>query len=128
MGAPSHSTATSTIMPSGWLRSAPRMPRRPPAPAPPVVSKPNPQALAAQQTLRRTLQKEIDKLEKQIAAWQTELGLLESRLADPVLYANPDQSLALGLQKRQGELSRALEQAEERWLAQQEELEGLPAA
>ncbi len=91
-------------------------------------SKPSPQALQVLQTQRRTLQKEIDKLEKQIAAWQSELGLLDTRLADPALYANPDKSLALGLQKRQGELARSLEQAEERWLAQQEELEGLPAA
>jgi hypothetical protein len=36
-------------------------------------------ALAA----RRPLQKESEKLEQQLAAWQAELKLLETRLADP---------------------------------------------
>ena len=90
----------------------------------PQQAQPTSQAQLAQ---RRTLQKEIDKLEKQIAAWQSELALLETRLADPALYANADKTLALGLQKRQGELTRSVEQAEERWLAMHEEIEGMPA-
>jgi ATP-binding cassette subfamily F protein 3 len=78
----------------------------------------------AQQAQRRTLQKEIDKLEKQLAAWQTELGLLETRLADPALYApGNDPQLAQTLQQRRNELSTSIGQAEERWLEAQTTLE-----
>jgi len=78
------------------------------------------------QTQQRTLQKEVDKLEKQIAAWQSECVLLETRLADPGLYApGSDAVLAQTLQKRRGELSSSIEQAEARWLEAQETLEGL---
>jgi len=63
------------------------------------------------------------KLEKQIAAWQSELALLETRLTDPALYGKSDPALAQSLQKRRGELSRSIEQTEERWLALLDEIE-----
>ncbi|HUY04645.1 MAG TPA: ATP-binding cassette domain-containing protein [Rhodocyclaceae bacterium] len=82
----------------------------------------------AQLSERRTLQKDLQKIEKQIDNRQAELALLETRLADPVLYAAADQTLLQTLQKKKGELARSIGQAEERWLALQGELESLPAA
>ncbi|KAF1854214.1 hypothetical protein Lal_00035824 [Lupinus albus] len=84
---------------------------------------------AARQALlarRRPLVKEIDTLEKRLAAWQGELKLLEQRLSDPGLYANPDPALLEPLVKRQAELTRDIGAAEERWLEAQDELEQLP--
>ncbi len=84
---------------------------------------------AARQALlakRRPLVKEIDTLEKRLAAWQGELKLLEQRLSDPSLYANPDPALLEPLVKRQAELTRDIGAAEERWLEAQDELEQLP--
>jgi ATP-binding cassette subfamily F protein 3 len=78
----------------------------------------------AEQARRRSLQKEIDKLEKQLAAWQGELSLLEQRLADPALYApGSEPALAQTLQKRQSELATSIGQTEERWLEAQTRLE-----
>jgi len=84
-------------------------------------------ARQAQILERRSLQKEVAKIEKQIASWQTELGLLEARLADPELYADPDQGLWHSLQDRREELARQLQTAEERWLNLHVEFENLPA-
>ncbi len=90
----------------------------------------------AQLEQRRSLQKETVKIEKQIAAGQGELALLETRLTDPALYANAtnavtatagNPALALSLQQRKAELLRAIGQAEERWLGLHDELERLPA-
>jgi ATP-binding cassette subfamily F protein 3 len=69
-------------------------------------------ALAA----RRPLQKEGEKLEQQLAAWQGELKLLETRLADPTLYADADSRLLDDLTLRQNLLTRNIETAESRWL------------
>jgi ATP-binding cassette subfamily F protein 3 len=69
-------------------------------------------ALAA----RRPLQKESEKLEQQLAAWQGELKLLETRLADPTLYADADSRLLDDLTLRQNLLTRNIETAESRWL------------
>jgi ATP-binding cassette subfamily F protein 3 len=72
---------------------------------------------------RRQAEKEIQKLEKQLAGWQGELSLLEQRLADPALYSSPDPSRMQSLTKRQGELSADIEAAESRWLELHAELE-----
>ena len=77
---------------------------------------------------RRSLQKECAKMEKQIGNWQSELSLIEARLADPALYSSADQTLLQTLQKKKSELVHAIGETEERWLAIQEELEGMPAA
>lgn len=68
-------------------------------------------------------QRDIEKLEKQIAGWQGELRLLEKRLADPALYASPDPTLVQSLTQRQTELSAHIETAEARWLELQAELD-----
>ncbi len=78
----------------------------------------------AQQVQRRALQKEVEKLDKQIAAWHSELKLLETRLADPDLYASGgDPALPQALHKRRDELTTSIGQAEERWLTIQDALE-----
>jgi ATP-binding cassette subfamily F protein 3 len=76
-------------------------------------------ALAA----RRPLQKESEKLEQQLAAWQAELKLLETRLADPALYAGTDGRLLDELTQRQSLLTQNIEAAELRWLEIHELLE-----
>jgi ATP-binding cassette subfamily F protein 3 len=73
---------------------------------------------------RRNLQKEAEKLEKQLAGWQAEKVELDAKLADPALYANPDRTLIESLNKRQAELTAAIEVAETRWLEIHEALEG----
>ncbi len=87
------------------------------------------QAQADRQALlekRRPLLKEVDKLEKQLAAWQSEKALLDTRLGDPSLYAAADRSQLESLLKRQGDLTRQIEQTEMRWLEIHESLEALP--
>ena len=72
---------------------------------------------------RRPLQKESEKLEQQLAAWQAELKLLETRLADPALYAGTDGRLLDELTQRQSLLTQNIEAAELRWLEIHELLE-----
>ncbi|MRR50313.1 MAG: ATP-binding cassette domain-containing protein [Rhodocyclaceae bacterium] len=86
------------------------------------------QAAADRQTLlarRRPLVKEIEKLEKQLAVWQADKAAVDTQLADPDFYANPDKEKLAALLKRQGELTNQIETAEERWLEAQGELEAL---
>ncbi|HLA34624.1 MAG TPA: ATP-binding cassette domain-containing protein [Rhodocyclaceae bacterium] len=74
---------------------------------------------------RRQLAKEAEKLEQQLAGWQGELGLLETRLSDPSLYANNAQAKLLNeLGQRQAWLNQAIQTAEARWMEIQEMLEG----
>jgi ATP-binding cassette subfamily F protein 3 len=72
---------------------------------------------------RRNLQKEVEKLEKQLAVWQAEQTDLAGKLADPALYAVPDRVLIEKLNQRQAELTTTIETAELRWLEIHEMLE-----
>ncbi|MDP1611658.1 MAG: ATP-binding cassette domain-containing protein [Sulfuritalea sp.] len=72
---------------------------------------------------RRPLLKENEKLEQQLAEWQGELKLLETRLADQSLYASPETRLLEELTLRQSLLTQNIETAESRWLEIQELLE-----
>ena len=74
-------------------------------------------------TTRHPLTKEAEKLEKQIAGWQNELKLLETRLADPGLYTNTEGNLLADLTRRQVQLAKDVEAAEMRWLDMQETIE-----
>ena len=75
---------------------------------------------------RRPLVKESEKLEADMAKWQQEKNGIDQRLTDNSLYA-PEAKVELqALLKRQAELTRTMEQAEERWLAIHEQLEALP--
>jgi ATP-binding cassette subfamily F protein 3 len=80
------------------------------------------QALLAQ---RRPLVKEADKLEKQLAGWQTEKAELDGQLADPALYAAPDRARLDAMLRRQGELAQSIDAAENRWLEIQDLLESM---
>ena len=79
------------------------------------------QALLAQ---RRTLQKEIDRLDRHLAAWHGEKSDLDHRLADPACYAaDADRSALESMLKRQAALAADIEAAEERWLEAHSALE-----
>ncbi|HYD34297.1 MAG TPA: ATP-binding cassette domain-containing protein, partial [Methylophilaceae bacterium] len=75
---------------------------------------------------RRPLMREAEQLENNMQKWQEEKSELDVRLADPVLYAQPDKAELQALLKRQAELAQAVENAEGRWLEIQEQLELLP--
>jgi ATP-binding cassette subfamily F protein 3 len=72
---------------------------------------------------RKPLVKEVEKLDKQLAALQGELKLLETRLADPALYAAGDKKLLTELGQRQSTLVSRIHSTEARWLEVQELLE-----
>ncbi|MBU1236307.1 MAG: ATP-binding cassette domain-containing protein [Gammaproteobacteria bacterium] len=73
---------------------------------------------------RRAMAKEADKLEKQLADWQSEKVGLDEQLADPALYADAGRDKLAALLKRQAELTGLIEPAETRWLEIHEALEG----
>ena len=72
---------------------------------------------------RRSLQKEIDKLDRQLAQWHEEKSAVAERLADPALYAGSAKEAITDLQKRDAELATLIETAEMRWLEAHEQLE-----
>ncbi|MDQ8020253.1 MAG: ATP-binding cassette domain-containing protein [Moraxellaceae bacterium] len=72
---------------------------------------------------RRPLLKEVEQLDRKLAAWQTEKKTLDERLADPELYTGKDSGEVQSLLKRQGELANGIDEAEMRWLEIQTELE-----
>lgn len=74
---------------------------------------------------RRPLNKEIEKLDRDMAEWNREKAALDARLADPALYDGPQASEVPELGRRQAELSASLEEAELRWLELAEALEAL---
>ena len=76
---------------------------------------------------RRKLEKEIEKLEQQLAGWQQEQATVETQLADPDLYAGNARARIDPLQLRQAELAAAIEAGEARWLEIHEQLEGSAA-
>ncbi len=72
---------------------------------------------------RRPLLKEAERLEMELEQWQEEQRAIESSLADPTLYAGGDVAKLREVAKRQDEVTRMLEQTEERWLQIHAELE-----
>ena len=74
---------------------------------------------------RRPLLKESEKLEKDMAVWQQEKTAIDRQLADPAIYASADKSGLQDILKRQASLAERIEQAEERWLMLQEQLDTL---
>jgi ATP-binding cassette subfamily F protein 3 len=76
---------------------------------------------------RRPLLKEVADLDSRIAAWQEEKLACDTRLNDSDLYSAADKTALQDLLKKQAELIKQIEQAEERWLDLHERLEELPA-
>ena len=76
---------------------------------------------------RRPLLKEVAELDSRIAAWQEEKLACDARLNDSDLYSAADKTALQDLLKKQAELIKQIEQAEERWLELHERLEELPA-
>ena len=92
--------------------------------APPSKPTPVPEPRKATPATRK-LKQESEKLEQQIAGWQAELKLLETRLTDPALYAGTQASLLAELGQRQSLLTQNIDTAESRWLELHEQLEAL---
>ena len=76
---------------------------------------------------RRPLVKEIEQIDKRLAAWNKEKAEIDARLADPALYTGPQAGEVPALNKRQAELAERIEEAELRWLELHEALEAIPA-
>lgn len=76
---------------------------------------------------RRPLVKEIEQIDKRLAAWNKEKSELDARLADPELYTGQQAAEVPTLNKRQAELVQRIEDAELRWLELHETLDAIPA-
>ncbi|GAB1391951.1 ATP-binding cassette domain-containing protein [Rhodocyclaceae bacterium] len=74
-----------------------------------------------QQGERRKLEKEVEKIEQQLAAWQAEKSALARRLADPDIYA--DHTAAADLARQDAELAGRIETAETYWLELHEKID-----
>ncbi len=71
--------------------------------------------------------KEVAELDSRIAAWQDEKQACDARLNDNDLYSAADKTALQALLKKQAELIKQIELAEEAWLDLHERLENLPA-
>lgn len=65
---------------------------------------------------RRLLEKEGQKLDRDLAKWNNEKRNLDTRLADPSLYQNASTADLRQMAARQTELAQLIEQAEHQWL------------
>ncbi|MGQ0752343.1 MAG: ATP-binding cassette domain-containing protein [Betaproteobacteria bacterium] len=72
---------------------------------------------------RRPLLREAEQLERQLATWHEEKRELDEQLADPAFYASPDVDQLKGVVLRQQDVTRRIEEAEQRWLEVHAELE-----
>jgi len=77
---------------------------------------------------RRPLIKEIATIEKNLAGWQQEKQQIDSQLADPAFYVSPDPEKLRTLTARQQQLASRIDDAEQRWLDAQAELESIGPA
>jgi len=76
---------------------------------------------------RRPLVKESEQLEARMAQWQDEKSQIDARMTDASLYEAAGKIELQALIKRQAELTKNIEDAEERWMLVLEQLEALPA-
>jgi ATP-binding cassette subfamily F protein 3 len=74
---------------------------------------------------RRPLLKESEHLEAMLAQWHDQKREIDHALADPSFYESPDPDKLKGLALRQAELTRLIEEAEDRWLKVHEALEAI---
>ena len=95
------------------------------AAAAPVDKKKARQDAAAKRAQLAPLRKEIKKLEKHMQQLQQQLGKLEETLADSELYSDANKNKLKTLLADQASLRSENDDAEERWLGLQEEMETL---
>ena len=76
---------------------------------------------------RRPLMREVQDLDRQLAAWHDEQRELDRQLADPAFYASPDGGELKAVTRRQAEVTRLIEEAERRWLDVHSEIESIGA-
>jgi ATP-binding cassette subfamily F protein 3 len=81
----------------------------------------------ARQAERRPLLKESEQIEASMAKWQAEKTQLDTRMAEPEMYNAENKNALQDILKRQAELTKQIDQAEERWLEIHEILEAIPA-
>jgi len=75
----------------------------------------------------RPLRHELGAVEKDLESLGSEKAVLDTRLADPAAYAGSDRVALQENLKRQAELARLIEAAEERWLELQQRIEEFEA-
>lgn len=75
---------------------------------------------------RRPLLKESEQLESQLAKWNAEKQQYDARLTSPDIYEPANKVELQTLLKAQAAINQTIEQAEERWLVLQDQLEALP--
>ncbi|HEY3300535.1 MAG TPA: ATP-binding cassette domain-containing protein [Methylophilaceae bacterium] len=75
---------------------------------------------------RRPLLKESEQLESQLAKWSAEKQQYDARLTSPDIYEPANKVELQTLLKAQAAINQTIEQAEERWLVLQDQLEALP--
>ncbi|HWS12754.1 MAG TPA: ATP-binding cassette domain-containing protein [Rhodocyclaceae bacterium] len=75
----------------------------------------------------RPLRRELGAVEKDLESLGSEKAVLDTRLADPAAYAGSDRVALQENLKRQAELARLIEAAEERWLELQQRIEEFEA-
>ena len=74
---------------------------------------------------RPSLVREVEQLERRLAEWQAEKRELDEQLADPAFYASPEVDQLKGLVLRQQEVTRLIDEAEQRWLEVHAALEAM---
>ncbi|CAN0531774.1 unnamed protein product, partial [Laminaria digitata] len=100
----------------------------PVAPPPPPVDKREQRKKAAEQReALAPLRKQVQRMEKNIAKFQSEKAEIEAKMADPDLY-DGDSAKLVDLQKDLGWVASQMAEAEEVWLSLQQELEEASAA
>ena len=107
-----------------WLRSREASGDTAPAAAPPASARDRRRAAAQHRERLRPLTREVQHTEKRMQAIEAELASIETRMADPALYAEqPHEATELG--RRQGELRAEHDRLETRWLELHEQIEAL---
>jgi ATP-binding cassette subfamily F protein 3 len=74
---------------------------------------------------RKPLEKQVRTLEQRMERINKDKTGIESALTEPAIYDEINKNKLKDLLRRQGELSRELEQIEEQWLTMQETLESI---
>jgi ATP-binding cassette subfamily F protein 3 len=119
-----------------WLAARRQAQNREPAVASKVAEKPSrreTRASAKQERReprvnRRPLEKEAEKLDRDLAKWNNEKLGITARLADPELYQKASTADLRSMAARQTELAQLIETAEHRWLEIHAALEAMGVA